>query len=664
MKILKDNKKYRMILLFSFFCLLISTAFISMFYRSPLHQRIDEMAFDYKTKNRPEVLTSGNVVVVTISQDAIDKYYDQHYRRVSVSFLVSLLEQLHKAEVSTIGLLLPHQDYDYHSPSLQPLVDYLVERPNIYLGIFDYHRNRPTVLTLPGRLGKIKKQVFGADSQRVFRQGVIRQNPLYSYLGSALQPQLVLALALKGADPQQLEDLRKLVGENSVPDILQGRSSLAESRVKINYFPQKQLTILEGKEVVEGREDLSGIRNKVVLVGYTAFRPRDINNRDGTFANTPWQGDEGSEKDGAPLVFIKANAIENLLAGQWLREPHWSILLFQTAVSTAVGLLLWFFPLAFAAVLIFLQWYLILFLQGVTMAYLYFDLPVSAISLFLGLSGIAGAFMRARYDGKDNAERLISARSKRRLSAIQGLFLDQFANDLCRLNRRIFCLLKEVCCNRKNILVNEDIAMRAMISSEDLNEYLQGMTYFSKVEDGQKTLLRKSKIIMTPLFNRVLAQFDSHIVAKNIVAHISCADELAIESDVTLLEAILFNIISNAVKYSKFGGNIWISAKRGSCTSIQVNVSDEGPGIAVEEQAKIFQKFYRVSNDRVYLTKGNGLGLYLCKYFADQLQVPLQLKSTVGLGTTFTFGVKEWRDSRRSWACIVDWWTGAMSSTP
>ncbi|WP_326931333.1 MULTISPECIES: ATP-binding protein [Enterococcus] len=100
------------------------------------------------------------------------------------------------------------------------------------------------------------------------------------------------------------------------------------------------------------------------------------------------------------------------------------------------------------------------------------------------------------------------------------------------------------------------------------------------------------------------------------------------------LNRILTNLIENASKYSGEQTTIYlkITAVAGR---VIFSVTDEGSGIRPEDQAKIFDRLYRVEKSRNPETGGSGLGLYISKNLAEQLNGRLEVESDFGKGSIF-----------------------------
>lgn len=98
---------------------------------------------------------------------------------------------------------------------------------------------------------------------------------------------------------------------------------------------------------------------------------------------------------------------------------------------------------------------------------------------------------------------------------------------------------------------------------------------------------------------------------------------------------LLHNIVGNAIKYTPDGGTVTVTASQDSA-DWTVAVRDTGPGIAPDEQAKVFEKFYRASNAKDSDVVGTGLGLALAAEIARLHGGEITLDSVVGEGSTFT----------------------------
>jgi two-component system OmpR family sensor kinase len=110
---------------------------------------------------------------------------------------------------------------------------------------------------------------------------------------------------------------------------------------------------------------------------------------------------------------------------------------------------------------------------------------------------------------------------------------------------------------------------------------------------------------------------------------------LIVMGDELRLRELLLNLVDNAVKYSKPGGKVEIALVREGATA-RLSVTDQGIGIAPEEQGRIFDRFYRTDAARAHAKKGTGLGLSICKWIAEAHHGRIEVQSQVGEGSRFT----------------------------
>ncbi|CAN5261393.1 N/A [soil metagenome] len=109
-----------------------------------------------------------------------------------------------------------------------------------------------------------------------------------------------------------------------------------------------------------------------------------------------------------------------------------------------------------------------------------------------------------------------------------------------------------------------------------------------------------------------------------------------VTADLSALERILLNLMENAIKYSEDGGQVRIAAQpRGAMLCISVN--DAGVGIAKEDQARVFERFYRVDKARSRKAGGTGLGLSIVKHLVQSHGGEVWVESEPGKGSTFYF---------------------------
>lgn len=188
---------------------------------------------------------------------------------------------------------------------------------------------------------------------------------------------------------------------------------------------------------------------------------------------------------------------------------------------------------------------------------------------------------------------------------------------------------------------NMDLPARRVVSQIDksvaaLDNLFASLLDISKLDAGV-VLLETRNFDIAPLLERVCSDYALEAQAKGVRLTVwPCS--LAVNSDPVLLERILRNLVSNAVRYTT-RGRVVVGCRRGHQLTIQI--WDTGPGIAEDEQQNIFQEFYQIGNIERDRSAGLGLGLAIVKRLADLLSCKLTLKSALGRGSVFQIAVPQ-----------------------
>ena len=138
------------------------------------------------------------------------------------------------------------------------------------------------------------------------------------------------------------------------------------------------------------------------------------------------------------------------------------------------------------------------------------------------------------------------------------------------------------------------------------------------------------------LFARLKLHFEPAAFEKGLVLHL-LGGHHHVYADPLLVERILRNLVSNAIRYTEDGGVLVTCRRRGNRLCLQV--WDTGIGISEQTLPRIFDEFYQVQGGRrleAHHRKGLGLGLAIVKRLADLMNAPLSVRSVLGRGTVFT----------------------------
>jgi len=193
-----------------------------------------------------------------------------------------------------------------------------------------------------------------------------------------------------------------------------------------------------------------------------------------------------------------------------------------------------------------------------------------------------------------------------------------------------------------------EVALRRPRSADEyekiLRQQLDTIDRIQRIVNDLLTLARSDagqlEVVQSPVDLSLLLQevgqqhlilFDSHHVNLDM----DIEDELEIMGEASQIERTIMNLLSNAFKHAPEHSSIVLSAHRTDGSAL-LCIRDEGPGIAIEQQTHLFDRFYRADDARCRKEgEGAGLGLAICKRIVDAHQGDIWVDSQLGEGTAF-----------------------------
>jgi len=168
-----------------------------------------------------------------------------------------------------------------------------------------------------------------------------------------------------------------------------------------------------------------------------------------------------------------------------------------------------------------------------------------------------------------------------------------------------------------------------------LLQMVNGLLDFSKVA-AKKMEAKREPLNILDLTRSIAWDFKGLMKQKNIELALSLnAGHPVVEMDRYLYERILFNLLSNAVKFTPKDGQISVDLYAID-DGLTLTVTDTGIGISEEDQKNLFEKFHQVEGSATRRFEGTGLGLAMCKEFAQLLGGTVMIQSGAGKGSAFT----------------------------
>ena len=168
-----------------------------------------------------------------------------------------------------------------------------------------------------------------------------------------------------------------------------------------------------------------------------------------------------------------------------------------------------------------------------------------------------------------------------------------------------------------------------------LSSLISNLLSMTKIEMGTMSLERK-RVKLHELVRDVFDNITHSSKAADLQFDLQIPSEIsAVSLDKDLIRIALNNLLTNAIKYNQPGGQVVVSVEEND-EEILVRVRDTGIGIETEDQARIFDKFYRSENEQVRERTGHGLGLSLAREIVQLHYGELEVSSQVGQGSEFT----------------------------
>jgi len=168
-----------------------------------------------------------------------------------------------------------------------------------------------------------------------------------------------------------------------------------------------------------------------------------------------------------------------------------------------------------------------------------------------------------------------------------------------------------------------------------LSELIEELLDLGRLESGAIRFAPQLVRISGPV-ERVVDSRRAAATAKGIEVEVVGLESVSAFADPTAIEIVVGNLLDNAIKFTPEGGKVRLRAVDDG-PQVRIEVEDTGPGIEPRHLHRIFERFYRVDAGRARDVGGTGLGLSIAKHAAQQSGGDLEVQSTPGKGSRFTF---------------------------
>ena len=185
----------------------------------------------------------------------------------------------------------------------------------------------------------------------------------------------------------------------------------------------------------------------------------------------------------------------------------------------------------------------------------------------------------------------------------------------------------------------------ALRNIDRLVEMIDNLLGFSRIERGDAPL-QLEEFPLWQLIDEVIELLKEKIQKSGVYLTTQYeTDDLTVRADRGKVAQVFINLLTNAIKFNREGGRITVRVLKGARGMLDVEVQDTGIGIPVEEQGRIFERFYQVDSSPRKRHEGTGIGLAIVKEILAVHGCSIRVESQAGKGSTFAFHLPMGRSS-------------------
>ena len=174
--------------------------------------------------------------------------------------------------------------------------------------------------------------------------------------------------------------------------------------------------------------------------------------------------------------------------------------------------------------------------------------------------------------------------------------------------------------------------------SKAIYDLLENLLDWARIQTGS-VKFNPVNIDLHRFVNEATGIYNNLVNQKKVELNINCDPEIKVFADENMLSTVFRNLTSNAIKFTNEGGSILIDAKEIDDKFVEVSVRDNGVGISLGDQEKLFKIDEHLSTKGTNNEEGTGLGLILCKDLVNKNGGKINMESEAGKGTTFKFTI-------------------------
>jgi PAS domain S-box-containing protein len=186
----------------------------------------------------------------------------------------------------------------------------------------------------------------------------------------------------------------------------------------------------------------------------------------------------------------------------------------------------------------------------------------------------------------------------------------------------------------KDDVFQNEFLKHASTDASNLLDMVDELSDFSLIQ-GESLSLKREKVDLASLITEVLQSLKEHATTRQVSLLPAPMEPMVAVVDRERMRRVLVKLVENAIKFSEKGDTVLVIGKSMN-EKIIINVIDEGGGISLEDSARLFEKYFKLSMSTDQIDYGTGLGLYISKEIVKSHGGTLTISSQLKEGSTFT----------------------------
>ena len=573
--------------------------------------RLESVFYDYGLKltaNKSNLI--NNFVFINIDQASSDYLGD--FYPYSNKIILKSIHNIIESEPAGIIILPEFRSYNLKDQKIlkevgDSLKEYVVSGGKLF---FRQKIDSWGLAEIPDALSELNfyPSIFHQDSN-IFGEDNVTRRAVISISGNETLEHAVAKLLNSNFEKN------KILGEyyNDTAD-----ANFVLFKYSSNFINSKSEKNIPFFKTITGGDDLKNLKGKIIVLG-TRFKSNS-----GDFKLTPF-GEKISKNE------LFAQIAISLSSGKTVKILSKKISFFTSLIISVMMIFIVFFARPSKGIIIFIFTILSILIISYFIVWttgLYFRVSETV------LLGVITYYLcipfRSILENKRNFMLKEEARILKEVDELKRNFVSLMSHDLKTPVAKIAGVVDVLKLENYDRKIYSELE-KIDLSTGQLNDFINSILDLTKMESNNFQLNLKM-VDLNKLIEKVCDSLKDQS-SKNQITITRDLDILfPITIDENLTIRVINNLLENAIKYSGHGSNVMISTKDLGEKVVMI-VKDNGVGIDKKDLKYIFQKFYRINNDQ---TPGNGLGLYLVKYFVELMRGEISVVSNRGEGTQFS----------------------------